>query len=79
MMKNINSDYPTYLELGLDHGEIKTVNGKEFSSTGIINVLNYISSDCRVNANEVIDVAKHNSPKEGCIKLKLFNGNVKCL
>lgn len=79
MLKNINSDYPTYLVLGIDNGEIKTVNGKEFNRTGIINVLNYIASDCRVNTNEVINVAKSSSPKEGCIKLKLFNGNIKCL
>ncbi|HKK95345.1 MAG TPA: hypothetical protein VJ916_03345 [Anaerovoracaceae bacterium] len=72
-------DYPTYLELGINHGEIESVNGKEFNSAGITNVLDYISKECCVTAKEVITVAKKNSPENGSIKLKLFNGNVKCI
>ena len=79
MSKAYKADYPTYLELWINHGEIKSVNGKELNSEGIMNVLDYISKDCCVSANEVITVAKSNSPKNGSVKLKLFNGNVKCL
>jgi hypothetical protein len=79
MTKASKADYPTYLELGINHGEINSVNGKELNSTGVMNVLDYISKECCVTAKEVITVAKDNSPENGSIKLKLFNGNVKCL
>lgn len=76
MMKSVHVDSPTYLELGLMHGEVQTINGKELSREGVRHVINYLCQETDVKAEAVLDKVNEMNTDCGAVTLKLFNGAV---
>lgn len=76
MMKKLDMNYPTYMELDLNQGEIESINGKELNKEGVNNVINYLCENANVKSETVMHVLSNLKEKNGAVTLKLFEGSV---
>lgn len=76
MTKVLQMECPTYMELELKHGEVKTINGKELSREGVREVIDFIGQEVNVKADSVLQTLKSLKKDNGSVTLKLYNGAV---
>lgn len=75
-MTNVKVNYPTYLQLGFDKGNVVSVNGKELNKDGVNQVLSYICREVDVRSEDLMRTAEKIAKCHDDIKLKLYKGTI---